>query len=146
MPWRRWSARIVSAIAMIALVVLIGPAGAQASQSCPAGENGLACAAQALVSIHLPFESFSPDTQFARLTYTNTPAPADAQLHTVVVQAGPSAPAYIASLRAQSPGITVLVYQSMWLRPTGDPSGETTCLAGRGSYPAQWYLRSTFGG
>jgi hypothetical protein len=130
----------------LAIVVAASPDARATAPSCPSGQDGLACAAQRLLTIQLPFQSFSPDTQFARLTYTNTPAPADAQMQTVVIQAGRTAPAYIASRRAQSPGITVLVYQSMWLRPGGDAAGETTCLPGHGSYPANWYLHSSSGG
>lgn len=144
MTGRRWSALAVVTLTAV-FTALLGAGTSRATPRCPATENGLACAAQALASIRLPFESFSPATQFARLTYTNTPAPADARLHTVVVQAGSAAPSYIASLRAQSPGVIVLIYQSMWLRPTGDPAGETTCLPGGGSYPPEWYLRSSAG-
>lgn len=145
-PRARWVHPAV-VVALAVLSIAVGQPGAAhaASDPCTAGGNGLACAAQRLLTLVLPGEAPSPDTQFARLTYADTPAAADAQLQVAVVQAGSTAPGYVAALHAQSPGLKVLAYQSPWLRPAGDPSGLTTCLPGSGGYPAGWYLHTDSG-
>lgn len=89
--------------------------------------------------------SLGPYVQFGRVTYTDSASAYDPKLQLIVVQAGASAKSYVAQLHSEAPGIKVLAYQSMWLRPSGDPAGYTTCLAGSGSYPSSYYMTGTSG-
>lgn len=141
-PW------LAAVLGLWLAAVALGPHAPRAtgtSGGCPAAANGLACAAQRLVTIVLPGEAPSPDTALARITYTDTALPTDAQMQVVVAQAGSRGSGYASQLHAQSPGLTVLAYQSFWLRPATDRGGETTCLPGAGSYPSSWYLRGSSG-
>lgn len=119
-------------------VCALGPAaGARAAVDlCGPAGNGLECAAQRLITVVLPGEAASPDTALARITYTDTPLSSDAQMQVVVAQGGTRASGYAANLHAASPGLTVLAYQSFWLRAATDRGGETTCLPGADSYPS----------
>ena len=92
-----------------------------------------------------PLPPLGPYVHFSRVTYTDTPSSNDYKLQVLIVQPSYAARKYVASVHRQNPNVRVLAYQSPWLRPTADPSGETTCLAGRGSYPASWYMRSAHG-
>ena len=134
-------------VLVLAAVCAVGPAtdARAAGDPCGPAGDGLTCAAQRLITIVLPGEAASPDTAFSRITYTDTPLSTDAQMQVVIAQAGTRANGYAANLHAASPGLTVLAYQSFWLRPAGDRGGETTCLPGAGSYPPDWYLRSGAG-
>ena len=147
---RRPRAGWVILAVVITLGGLLGAGGRMtaataAGDVCAPGANGLACAAQRLITVVLPGEAASPDTLFSRLTFTDTPASADSQLQVAVVQGAGRAPAYVSALHAQSPGLKVLAYQSLWLRPAADPAGVTTCLPGSGTYPSGWYLRADSG-
>ena len=130
------------AVRMLATLVALTPVtGARAAVDlCGPAGNGLACAAQRLITVVLPGEAASPDTAFSRISYTDTPLSTDTQMQVVVAQGGTQGHGYAAALHAASPGLTVLAYQSFWLRPAADRGGETTCLSGAGSYPSDWYL------
>jgi hypothetical protein len=93
----------------------------------------------------LGLPSLGPYVQFARVTFTNSPSQYDPKLQLIVVQASSAVKKYVAQLHSENRNIKVLAYQSPWLRPTNDPSGLTTCLAGKGSYPSSWYMMSSAG-
>ena len=93
----------------------------------------------------LTLPNLGPYVQFARVTYTNASSSYDPKLQLIVVQPSATVKSYVAQLHQENPKIKVLAYQSPWLRPSSDPSGDTTCLAGNGSYPANWYMTSKTG-
>lgn len=126
----------------LAAVVLAAAPAVGAASSCG---DPLACAGLRLQSAPLPWQPLSPAARFARNTYTNTPAPADARLHVLVLRPGTGAAQYAGRVHATAPGTEVLVYQSLWLRPVPDPSGETTCLTGSTHYPASRFMHSVAG-
>ena len=93
----------------------------------------------------LGLPGLGPYVQFGRVTYTNSASQYDPKLQLIVVQASHAAKKYVAQLHSENRNIKVLAYQSPWLRPSSDPSGQTTCLAGKGSYPSSWYMMSSAG-
>jgi hypothetical protein len=92
-----------------------------------------------------PLPPLGPYVHFSRVTYTDTPSSNDSKLQILIVQASYAAKKYVAAVHARNPTVKVLVYQSPWLRPSSDPVGQTTCLAGKGSYPASWFMYSALG-
>jgi hypothetical protein len=92
-----------------------------------------------------PLPPLGPYVHFSRVTYTDTPSSNDYKLQVLIVQASYAARKYVASVHRQNPNVRVLAYQSPWLRPAGDPSGVSTCLAGRGTYPSKWFMYGSRG-
>ena len=92
-----------------------------------------------------PLPPLGPYVHFSRVTYTDTPSSNDSKLQILIVQASYAAKKYVAAVHSHNPTVKVLIYQSPWLRPSSDPGGQTTCLAGKGSYPASWYMYSALG-
>ena len=87
----------------------------------------------------------TPLAQFDRMSYSNQSSPSDAHLQIAVVPDLYATPTYVASLRAASPGIKVLAYQTLWWMRPSDTSGSSDCLPGKGSYPEAWYMHNGAG-
>jgi hypothetical protein len=87
----------------------------------------------------------TPLAQFHRMSYSNQSSPSDAHLQIAVVSDLYATPAYVASLRAASPGVKVLAYQTLWWMRPSDTSGSSDCLPGKGSYPEAWYMHNGAG-